>query len=225
MRLHRCSCPPQGRFRGLLYKCSRGRAACSQRSADASPASSAKPPRGLATPRSRRLGSPNRPPMQGFLARLVGRYARDATLERACGRWGPMLMFAKNYSSWSRLPEHRGHEKLSSLIKWAAPRARGAAPRHTVSRAATLAGPPRKDGEMTAPPGVGNGMRPMDADGVPRPDPMRETGVSRPCGEPCARMPAHGRPLLAGNPDNLQLGRGLSICRHSGANNLSAPNS
>lgn len=88
-----------------------------------------------------------------------------------------------------------------------------------------MAGPPRENGEMTVPPGVGNDMRPMNADGVPRPDPMRETGVSRPCGEPCTRMPAHGRPLLAENPDNSQLGRDLSICRHSGANNLSALNS
>lgn len=78
VHLRRCSCPSQGRFRGLLDKCSRGRAACSPRSADANPASSAKPPRGLATLQGFCLGSPDWPPMQGLLARLVSRYARDA---------------------------------------------------------------------------------------------------------------------------------------------------
>lgn len=39
-------------------------------------------------------------------------------------------------------------------------------------------------------------------------------------GEFCVRMLGHGRPLLSGNLDNSQLGRGLSICHHSGVNNL-----
>ena len=64
-----------------------------------------------------------------------------------------VLIFTKNWSSWSRLSEHRGHEKLSSLIKWAAPRGQGRGPRHTVSRAATLASPPGKDGGDDRAPG------------------------------------------------------------------------
>lgn len=47
--LRRRSRPSQGRFRGLLDKCGRGRATCSLRSVDANPASSAKPPRSFAT--------------------------------------------------------------------------------------------------------------------------------------------------------------------------------
>ena len=70
--------PVQGRFRGLLDKCGRGRATCSPRSADASPASSVKNSWGLATLRGFCLGSSDLPTMQGLLARLVGRYARDA---------------------------------------------------------------------------------------------------------------------------------------------------
>lgn len=48
--------------------------------------------------------------------------------------------------------------------------------------------------------------------------------LTPPWGEPCVRMPSHGRPLLAGNPDNSQLGRGLPISHYSGANNLLALN-
>lgn len=64
-----------------------------------------------------------------------------------------VLIFTENWSSWSRFSEHRGHEKMSSLIKWAASRGQGRGPRHTVSRAATLASPPGKDGGDDRAPG------------------------------------------------------------------------
>ena len=59
---------------------------------------------------------------------------------------GTVGMFTENWSSWSRFSEHRGHEELSSLIEWAAPRGQGRGPRHTVSRVTSLASPPGKDG-------------------------------------------------------------------------------
>ena len=45
-----------------------------------------------------------------------------------------------------------------------------------------------------------------------------------PRGQPCVRMLGHGRPLLAGNLDNSQLGGGLPICHYSNVNNLLALN-
>ena len=78
VRLRRRSCPPQGRFRGLLDKRGRGRRsvgppACGMLAAicrRASPAPSAKPPLGLATLRGLCLGSPDRPRCKASLLGL-----------------------------------------------------------------------------------------------------------------------------------------------------------
>lgn len=85
VHLRRRSCPSQGRFRGLLDKCGRGRrsigplacgmlAAICRRESSVLAKASAEPCDAVGFC----LGFPDRPPMQGFLARLVCRYAREA---------------------------------------------------------------------------------------------------------------------------------------------------
>lgn len=85
VHLRRRSCPSQGRFRGLLDKRGRGRrpirplacgmlaAICRRESSVLAKASAE--PCGVA---GFCLGSPDRPPMHGLVARLVCRYAREA---------------------------------------------------------------------------------------------------------------------------------------------------
>ena len=109
MHLRRRSCPPQGRFRSLLDKCGRGRRsvgllACGMLAAICRRESSV-PAKASAEPLP---GFPRSAPMQGLLARLAGRYARDAA--RSAG-------FAK--AREGRHP-HRiaGDEPMSPGILW-----------------------------------------------------------------------------------------------------------
>ena len=132
VHLRRRSCPSQGRFRGLLDKHGRGRrsvgplacgmlAAICRRESSVLAKASAEP----CNAASFCLGFPDRSPMQGLLARLVGRYAQEAV--RSAG-------FAK-----AREGQHphriAGDEPMSPGILWGVARAaRSGASRATAPR-------------------------------------------------------------------------------------------